>query len=289
MVQDVPPSDARIADYATLVDALKERKTRLSPRLQDVASYFLNHPEDVAIQTIVEIAGAAGVPASAITRFSQAMGFERFADLQAVFLHRLLGRRRGPGRHAALLRAPGAAPTDLDLDDPMRIADLLAEAGAASLTGMIDDLSEGDGPRDLARFVAALRGAASIHIVGNRGAYGVACYALYGFASVGARVHLIDNSGSMRELQGRAIGSDDVLLAISFDGYTAETVDVVERAAAAGRTVLAITDNELSPIWSPAHHRLMVKEARLGHFRSQVPAMVLLQTLIISIGRHRGA
>jgi hypothetical protein len=29
---------------------------------------------------------------------------------------------------------------------------------------------------------------------------------------------------------------------------------------------------------------LYVKEARLGHFRSQVPAMVLCQTLVMSLG-----
>ncbi len=289
MAQDNPHSEARIPDYATLVAVLKERRSSLSPRLQDVASFFLNHPEDVAMLTIVEIAGTAGVPASAITRFSQALGFDRFGDLQAVFRQRLLGRRRDAGSRAALLRAPGAAPGDADLDDPMRIAALLAEAGAASLTGMIDDLSEGDGAADLAAFVAALRGAASIHIVGNRGAFGVACYAFYGFASVGARVHLIDNAGSMRGLQVQAVAPEDVLLAIAFDDYTPETVAVVEGAAAAGRTVLAITDNELSPIWPPARHRLLVKEARLGHFRSQVPAMVMLQTLIVSTGRHRGA
>ena len=37
-----------------------------------------------------------------------------------------------------------------------------------------------------------------------------------------------------------------------------------------------------------ASHVLYVKEARLGHFRSQVPAMVLCQSLIISLGRRIG-
>lgn len=288
MAQGPRASEIRIPDYATLVAVLRERQSRLSPRLQDVASFFLNNPEDVAMLTIAEIARAAAVPASAVTRFSQALGFERSSDLQAVFRQRLLGRRRDPDSRAALLRPGLPAPDDADLDDPMRIAELLAEAGSASLTGMVEDLSEGEGARDLAAFVAALRKAASIHIVGNRGAFGVACYAFYGFASVGARVHLIDNAGSMRGLQAQAIGPEDVLLAIAFDDYTPETVAVVEHAAREGRAILAITDNELSPIWRPARHRLLVKEARLGHFRSQVPAMVMLQTLIVSTGRHRG-
>jgi DNA-binding MurR/RpiR family transcriptional regulator len=63
-------------------------------------------------------------------------------------------------------------------------------------------------------------------------------------------------------------------------------VEIALRAAEAGRTVLAITDNELSPVAPLAAHVLFVKEARLGHFRSQVPAMVLCQSLIVSLGRR---
>jgi DNA-binding MurR/RpiR family transcriptional regulator len=277
-------ADERIEDYAGLVAFLKERQPQLSPRLQDVALFFLNNPEEVAILTIIEIAKAAAVPTSTVTRFSQALGFDRFSDLQAVFRQRLLGRRRTTDGRTALL---GAAAVDADLDDPMRVVALLAEAGAASLSGMIDDLSQDNGAQDLQAFVAALRSAHAIHIIGNRGAFGVACYAFYGFASLGKRAFLIDNAGSMRTLQVRAIAPDDVLLAISFDDYTSETIEVVGLARKQGCTVLAITDNELSPLCKPAQHRLFVKEARLGHFRSQVPAMVMLQALIVSTGRHR--
>jgi DNA-binding MurR/RpiR family transcriptional regulator len=76
----------------------------------------------------------------------------------------------------------------------------------------------------------------------------------------------------------------DALLVITFDDYTPETVDLANKAHAAGHTVLAITDNELSPVAPLAKHVLYVKEARLGHFRSQVPAMVLCQTLVMSLG-----
>lgn len=278
--------EERIEDYAGLVAVLKQRQPQLSPRLQDVALFFLNNPEDVAILTIVEIAKAASVPASAVTRFSQALGFDRFTDLQAVFRQRLLGRRSAPSDRAVLFGVGSPAADDKDLDDPMRIAELLAEAGITSLAAMIDDLSQDDGARDLQAFVLALRAAKAIHIIGNRGAFGVACYAYYGFASLGKRVFLIDNAGSMRALQVRAIGPEDVLLAISFDDYTPETIETVTQARKQGCPVLAVTDNELSPIWKPAQHRLLVKEARLGHFRSQVPAMIMLQTLIVSTGRH---
>lgn len=279
--------EPRIMDYAQLVDVLKARRSALSPRLQDVASFFLNHPEDVALLTIVEIAKAAGVPPSAITRFTHEMNFDRFTDLQAVFRQRLVGRRLPVSDRLSLMDAGVVQPGQMDLDDPFRVVEMLTHAGTDSLVSLVHDLEQSGARAELEASVAMLRAARAVHIVGNRGAFGVACYAFYGFASVGKRVFLVDNFGSMRLQQVQMIGPDEVLLAISFDDYTPETVEMVTAAASAGRDILAITDNELSPLYRPATHRLLVKEARLGHFRSQVPAMVLVQSLIVSIGRHR--
>jgi len=66
-------------------------------------------------------------------------------------------------------------------------------------------------------------------------------------------------------------------------------VEVVKLAAAKGHRVLAITDNALSPVAGLASHVLYVNEARLGHFRSQVPAMVVAQAMIVGLGRRLGS
>ncbi len=100
--------------------------------------------------------------------------------------------------------------------------------------------------------------------------------------------HLIDTIGAMRAEQAFVIGPRDVLLVKTFDDYRTETVEVARLAARAGRMVLAITDNELSPMAGLSTHVLYVNEARLGHFRSQVPAMVVCQTIIVSLGRRFG-
>src|SRR4051794_34315372 len=75
-------SDQKAAeDYGSLVIALAERKSKLSKRLQQVAQFFLNNPEDVAIYTIVELARQAGTHPSTISRFAKEMGFDGFAGL----------------------------------------------------------------------------------------------------------------------------------------------------------------------------------------------------------------
>jgi DNA-binding MurR/RpiR family transcriptional regulator len=269
-------------DYGEFVATLLARRPSLSRRLQQVAQYLLNNPEDAAIFTIVEIARRAGVPPSAITRFAKELDFDGFAGLQAMFKQRLLGPRMSyADRLQAVNRqvAP-AGQSPGDPSDPHQVADTFIQAAFDALLRLREDIAGAA----LTPFVDALQKAKAVHIAAARGAFGVGSYTYYGLSRIGKRAFLLDNLGAMRAEQLAAMDADDALLVITFDDYTPETVDLAKKAHAAGRTVLAITDNELSPVAPLAKHVLYVKEARLGHFRSQVPAMVLCQALVMSLG-----
>lgn len=269
-------------DYGEFVATLLERKPSLSRRLQQVAQYLLNNPEDAAIFSIVEIARRAGVPPSAITRFAKELGFDGFAGLQALFKQRLLGPRMSyADRLQAVNREVAAGSREPgDPRDPHEVAETFIQAAFDALLRLREDVAGAA----LTPFVDALQKARAVHIAAARGAFGVGSYTYYGLSRIGKRAFLLDNLGAMRAEQLAAMDADDVLLVITFDDYTPETVELARNAHATGRTVLAITDNELSPVAPLASHVLYVKEGRLGHFRSQVPAMVLCQTLVMSLG-----
>lgn len=271
-------------DYGEFVASLLERKPSLSKRLQQVAQYLLNNPEDAAIFTIVEIARRASVPPSAITRFAKELGFDGFAGLQALFKQRLLGPRMSYGdRLKAVNRdmAPSAKTGEpADPRDPHQVAETFIQAAFDALLRLREDVVDAA----LTPFVDALQAAKAVHIAAARGTFGVGSYTWFGLSRIGKRAFLIDNLGAMRAEQLAAMDEDDALLVITFDDYTPETVELARKASEAGRTVLAITDNELSPVAPMAKHVLYVKEGRLGHFRSQVPAMVLCQSLVMSLG-----
>ncbi len=269
-------------DYGEFVATLLERKPSLSRRLQQVAQYLLNNPEDAAIFSIVEIARRAGVPPSAITRFAKELGFDGFAGLQALFKQRLLGPRMSyADRLQAVNREVVAGSREPgDPRDPHEVAETFIQAAFDALLRLREDVAGAA----LTPFVDALQKARAVHIAAARGAFGVGSYTYYGLSRIGKRAFLLDNLGAMRAEQLAAMDADDALLVITFDDYTPETVELARNAHAAGRTVLAITDNELSPVAPLASHVLYVKEGRLGHFRSQVPAMVLCQTLVMSLG-----
>jgi DNA-binding MurR/RpiR family transcriptional regulator len=270
-----------ILDYDGLVAALVRRRGGLSRRNAQLAQFVLNHPEDVAINSIVRLATLASVTPAAITRFAQELGFAGFPALQRVFRERLLGPR--PSYSDRLSDLIAQAPAELaegDLMAPGAMLDGFVQAAVNSLLLVRESVDRAV----LEGAVATLAAAEAVHVAGARGAFGVAAYARYGLARTGIRAHLIDNIGAMRAEQVASMGPRDALIVLTFDDYTPETIEIARAAFEAGRPVVAITDNELSPVAAFSRHSLFVREARLGHFRSQVPALVVCQAIIVSLG-----
>ena len=115
-------------DFDSLRADLAARAGSLSRRLSQVAQFFLNHPEEVAVTTLVRLADQAQVPPATITRFAKELGFAGFADLQLVFRERLLGPRLP---YAQRLAQPGIA--DADLDHPGQVFGSFVQAAVQSL------------------------------------------------------------------------------------------------------------------------------------------------------------
>ncbi len=272
-----PVGPASIRDFDSLRAVLVARAGSLSKRMTQVAQFVLNHPEEVAVTTLVRLADQAQVPPATITRFAKELGFGGFAELQLVFRERLLGPRLP---YAQRMAQPGIA--DADLDQPGHVFSSFVQAAVQSLLRIDEALDRAA----LDAFVDVLADSDVVHVAAARGAFGLGAYAVYGLGSIGRRAHLVDNLGAMRAMQVQAMGPTDTLLVMTFDDYTPETVEVAQLAAARGLRVLVITDNALSPVAGLASHVLYVNEARLGHFRSQVPAMIVAQSLIVALGRR---
>ena len=66
----------------TLSTYITERFDEFSRSQKDVARYIVDHLEEAAFQTAEELARRADTSSSTVVRFSQALGFEGFPELQ---------------------------------------------------------------------------------------------------------------------------------------------------------------------------------------------------------------
>src|SRR5689334_8707983 len=93
-------------DFDSLKTALAARRDGLPRRLQQVAAFAIEHPDEVAFGTAASIALRAQVQPSTLVRFAKALGYSGFSDLQSVFRNRL--RDGWPDYRARLASLNGA-------------------------------------------------------------------------------------------------------------------------------------------------------------------------------------
>ena len=77
------PAPAAAAGHQTLSAYIQARFDEFSRSQKDVAQYIVDHLDEVAFQTAEELARRANTSSSTVVRFSQALGFEGYPELQA--------------------------------------------------------------------------------------------------------------------------------------------------------------------------------------------------------------
>jgi DNA-binding MurR/RpiR family transcriptional regulator len=71
-------------EYQSLSKYIRARFDDCSRSQKDVAQYIVDHLDEAAFQTAEELARRANTSSSTVVRFSQALGFEGFPELQAA-------------------------------------------------------------------------------------------------------------------------------------------------------------------------------------------------------------
>jgi hypothetical protein len=105
-----PPQEAH--GHQSLSAYIQARFDDFSRSQKDVAQYIVDHLDEVAFQTAEELARRASTSSSTVVRFSQALGFEGFPELQASAREEYRRRHErpdGPGAGAGA-RPPAAEP-----------------------------------------------------------------------------------------------------------------------------------------------------------------------------------
>ncbi len=258
-----------MVELVHVTERIQAEFPRLSPQLKRAARYVLDSPDEVALNSMRAVAKRADVHPSALVRLAKELGFKGYVALREPFRETL---RRRPERYAERAR-------NLQARGGGELGELYRElivAGNDNIAGTFADCS----PQRLARLAATMEAAGHIYVVGMRKCLPVAFYIHYACRMFHPGVTLLGGFAGTLADELRELGPDDMLLAISFDPYTRETVRTARHAAALGATVVAITDSLLSPLAEVAAETLVVANASPSFFRSLVAAMALAEAIV---------
>jgi DNA-binding MurR/RpiR family transcriptional regulator len=266
------------SDFEALKNRLIQIKPDLPKRLQQVAAFALDNPQEMALGTASSIAARAEVQASTLVRFAQAIGFGGFSELQAIFRSHL--RDRWPD-YPERMKALHASARDSG--DPTHLLAGFADSATASLTRLRETVSRAD----LDQATELLGAAQTVYLVGQRRAFSVSHYLSYALAQLGVRAVLVDNVGSLGPEQMDNATPRDALIAISFAPYTPFTIELTRKARERGTPIVVITDSPLSPLAGLADVRFEIAESDFGSFRSLAATFCLAITLAVALADKR--
>jgi DNA-binding MurR/RpiR family transcriptional regulator len=265
-------------DFAALRGLIIERAPRLPRRLTQVATFALEHPDEMAFGTVASIAAEAAVQPSTLVRFSQSLGYQGFSELQDVFRSRLRERVLNYEERIEQLREHSRSSGTTGL-----IFDGFADAAEKSISGLREKLDHAQ----LDQAVEALARADTIYLLGLRRSFPITTYMAYAFGKLKIRTVLVDAIGGLAAEETSFATSRDVVLAISFTPYASETVALAQKLADRDVPIIAITDSPFSPLAPVSKTWFEVQEANFEGFRSMAATLSLAMTLTVAVAERR--
>ncbi len=266
-------------DFASLKSLIVSRAAQLPRRLTQVAGYALENPDEIAFGTVASIAERADVQPSALVRFSQALGYDGFSDLQTVFRERLRDRVLNYDERIAHLREHAGSRSKSTL-----IFDGFSEAAQNSIHALRERLDS----KLLEQAVDTLAKADTIYVIGLHRMYAVSAYVAYAWGKLEVKNVLVEGRGTLGLSSINFATKRDCVLAVSFAPYASETAQLTEGAARRNVPVVAITDSALSPLAPLSKVWLEVREADFEGFRSLAATLALAMTLTVAVAERRG-
>jgi|EndMetStandDraft_9_1072997.scaffolds.fasta_scaffold58274_1 DNA-binding MurR/RpiR family transcriptional regulator len=265
--------------YEELRAVLSSGTIHFPKRLRQVAIFLWQHPSNVALGTISQVAEQAGVQPSTLVRFAQIFGYGGFSDFQGLFKEHLKGslpegRARGQAIHAG---------ADEQTNANLHFMSGMVAASQASLSRIGDRF-------DIASFeqmVELLADADLIYVIGSKRAFPVTTYLSLTLSQQGVRNVLVDNVGSTALDQIGCIGTGDVVLAVSFSPYNSITPDLVAVAHERKARIVTITDSTFSPLVQLSDKWVEVVESDFAGFRSLAASLAVGMALVHGVVARR--
>ncbi|GAA4049089.1 MurR/RpiR family transcriptional regulator [Agromyces indicus] len=258
---------------------VRQALPRLSSAEAKVAEAVVDDPTLVVDLTITELADVCGTSLSTVARFCQTLGFSGYREFRMEVASAL-------SREQAERDRFGLADSDISPDDP--VGDVISKIAFQEVLA-IEQTAHALDTTVLDAVVDALAGARHVDVYGF-GASGLTAQDLQQklarigiSAACSVDVHVALVSAALRR-------PGDVAVAVSHTGLTAETLQALEVAGAAGATTVAITNSPHSPVGRAAQFVLATQAResayRMGAMSSRIAQLAMVDFVFVRLAQR---
>jgi DNA-binding MurR/RpiR family transcriptional regulator len=251
---------------------IKARFDEFSRSQKDVAQYIVDHLDEAAFQTAEELARRASTSSSTVVRFSQALGFEGFPELQQAARDEY---RRRPAGGATETQTAAAPLFSLDHTE--------FEAALAADHVSVEDTAHKLSRSDVEAAIDAIVSAEKIVIAGTDQMAFFASYLRHLLMLLDLRAEIV--ASPSQEALGRLSRIDDTTLVIGLSAGRPHPLITRTMKLARHRKAptLAITDATLSEVARLARIRLYYSSNTPAFVRSHTALLAIIQALAYGV------
>jgi len=256
-----------------VLDRLANAYPTLSTQLRQAAKFVLDHPNEVAINSMRKLAKAADVAPSSMLRLAKALEFENYEGFRKPFREAARNHEGGFGDRARGLQESSAGGGSDQLLSAMASANLIN----------IETAFQDNTPAIFKQAASIIRDAEKIYVIGVGGGHALALYFHYVGKMALKRLRLpAGQAGSLLD-DLIDISANDAALVITFDPYTSVTVRAADFIRDKGAKLVAVTDSRASPLVPGADALLLTQTASPQFFPSYTAATAVIETLLAFI------
>ena len=253
-----------------ILDQISKNYQKLTPGQQKIANYLYNNINDAFLLNSFQIAKKANVSEATVTRFVSSLGFSGFSEFKKEIARHVL---------KDFSTATRLAESAENLEGRGNIFSGILHGDIENIKALTTNIPD----QKFEDAVNILCSARSIYVLGLRSSYALAFYISFDLRFFLNHVILIKPGiGDIPE-QVLGAGEGDALVVISFRRYTRESFTIAQRIKNKGVSLIAITNNELSPIAELADVTLIASTKIPTYIESYTAPMSLINALITAI------
>ena len=257
-----------------------EHTTRLTDRTLAVLKHMLDEPSETAAKSISEIARENDINISSITRLAQKLGFDGFPSLKDLFKTNLKQRKSFYSEQVKKFLQTGY----MGHNGKASLLDRVIQDEWSNVMLMADAFDE----EQFSAIIKLMAHADRILIVGLRSSYPLAHYLGFYLKMIRDRVTLLGQAGHTLAEDLSVLKPGDLLIAISVNPYTKDTVEACRICRHQAVDIIAITDTMSSPLATETDKFMITSIAGDYFFSPIVAAIICIETLLSQLVKQLG-
>ncbi|OKL37451.1 MurR/RpiR family transcriptional regulator [Domibacillus mangrovi] len=242
---------------------IKNKFSTLSPGQKKIAEFLVDHRDEAVLKTAFQLGKKVGVSETTVIRFSYALGFSGFSDMQDMIQQEWITTKQHSTQH-------------FQIQNEHTVGDMYAkviEKESQILQQLLNQLNR----KNIDQAIEELIQADRVYIGGFGASFAAAHWLYYSLSQLRENVFL---SQHVLPEQLCELKEGSVVIVFSFPRYTKDSLKLAEWVKKQHAKLISITDRQLSPIGQISDITITTEEQMESGYFSFVSVICILEMII---------